>query len=193
MKIKQIFAEDFPENKRIILTYQSDYYYDVQIIQKDNNEGWIFDWSIKLFTTTFIKRIEEKLFEPYKESAEYYIVLNDNEEIGYLAIGKQEWNNVVRVWDIGVDTRFLCQTIGTELMQLAETRAKKWKCRALILECQSSNFNAVQFYLKCGFSLTGFDLISYSNQDVQNHDIRLEMSKTFGEKDDKNLNNVITT
>ena len=177
MKIEQIFAENFPENKKVIFTYQSDYYYDVRIIQKVNDEGWTFDWSIKPFPTTFVKKVEEKLFEPYKENAEYFIALNANEEIGYLVVGRQGWNNVVRVWDIGIDARFQRQAIGTELMQLTETRAKKWKCRALILECQSSNYNAVQFYLKCGFSLTGFDLISYSNQDVQRHDIRLEMSK----------------
>ncbi|MHA2244343.1 MAG: GNAT family N-acetyltransferase [Candidatus Hodarchaeales archaeon] len=177
MKIKQIFAKNFPENKKIIFTYQSDYYYDVQITQKDNNEGWIFDWSIKPFLTTFMKKEEEKLFESYKENVEYYVVLNANEEIGYLVVGRQEWNNVARIWDISIDAQFQRQAIGTELMQLAETRAKKWKCRALILECQSSNYTAIQFYLKCGFSLTGFDLISYSNQDVQRHDIRLEMSK----------------
>lgn len=59
MKIKQIFAENFQENKKIFFTYQSDYYYEIQITQKFNNEGWTFDWSIKPFPTTFIKKLKK--------------------------------------------------------------------------------------------------------------------------------------
>jgi len=177
MKIIQIFAKDFPENKKVTFTYQSDYYYDVRVIQKETNKGWVFDWSLKAFPATFTKFIEGNLFEKYKENAEYYVIMNDEVVIGHLVTGKQEWNNAARIWDIDVDKRFKHQGIGTKLIGFAETRAKEWKCRAMVLECQSSNYNAIKFYMKCGFSLTGFDLISYSNEDIQKHDIRLEMSK----------------
>ncbi|MFX1285006.1 MAG: GNAT family N-acetyltransferase [Promethearchaeota archaeon] len=178
MKIIQIFAKDFPENKEVTFTFQSDYYYDVQVIKKDTNKGWIFDWSLKAFPTTFTKCINENLFEDHKENAKYYIIVNDEErEIGHLVVGKQEWNNVTRIWDIAIDKQFHHQGFGTKLMAFAEIKAKEWQSRALVLECQSSNYNAIQFYLKCGFSLTGFDLIGYSNQDCRKHDIRLEMSK----------------
>ena len=110
--------------------------------------------------------------------AEYFVVYNDNdEEIAYLVVAKQEWNNILRVWDIGIDPQFQRQGIGKQLIQYAEKRAKEWKCRAVVLECQSSNYPAIQFYLSCGFSLSGFDLINYTNDDVKRHEIRLEMSK----------------
>ncbi|MFX1513648.1 MAG: GNAT family N-acetyltransferase [Promethearchaeota archaeon] len=180
MKIMQIFLKDFPNNKKITFSYQSDYYYDINITKKPDNKGWIFDWSIKPFPTTFTKKIEELLFTSYKENTEYFVVKNEkDEEIGQLAVGKQQWNNVARIWDINVEKRYNRQGIGNKLITLAETKAREWKCRALVLECQSSNYPAIQFYLNYGFSLTGFDLISYTNQDIKKHEIRLEMSKTL--------------
>ncbi len=178
MKIKQIFEKDFPNNKNTIFTYQSDFYYDIQVNKKPNNEGWIFEWFKKPFSKPFTKKEEGKLFAPYKENGEFYVVQNDEEiEIGYLVLCKQEWNNVLRIWDIDLSEGYRRQGIGKKMIALAEARAREFKCRALVLECQSSNYPAIQFYICCGFSLTGFDLISYSNQDIERHNIRLEMSK----------------
>ena len=74
----------------IIARAISEYFYDIEVVKKDNDEGWIFNLERKEFKTLFTKFIEEKVFKPHKENAEYYIAMNDSgEEIGLLIIGKQ--------------------------------------------------------------------------------------------------------
>lgn len=65
--------------------------------------------------------------------------------------------------------------IGTRLIDLAKTRATELGIRAIMLETQTSNYPAIQFYLKNGFKLVGFNSISYSNEDVKKNEVRLEM------------------
>jgi ribosomal protein S18 acetylase RimI-like enzyme len=52
--------------------------------------------------------------------------------------------------------------------------ARQKKARMLVLETQSCNASAIEFYIKQGFDLIGFDLAAYSNEDVKRREVRLE-------------------
>lgn len=175
--IKEIFKEDFPDNKQVQYTYRSTKYFDfIKRLSKEG--GWIFELKIKDFEKPFEKKLVENLFSDYKENAKYFVYLNQNgHEIGTISVGNQKWNNCCRVHDLYVQNSFQNLGIGTELLKHAEILAREWNNRAIILECQSSNYPAIKFYLKNGFTLTGFDLINYSNEDLAKHEVRLEMSK----------------
>ncbi len=45
----------------------------------------------------------------------------------------------------------------------------------LVLETQSCNAPAIDFYVKNGFILIGFDSTAYSNEDVVKKEVRIEM------------------
>ena len=47
--------------------------------------------------------------------------------------------------------------------------------RVLMLETQSSNVNAVDFYLHEGFSLIGLDSCCYTNSDIERREVRFNM------------------
>ena len=49
--------------------------------------------------------------------------------------------------------------------------------RMTVLETQTCNENAIAFYKRNGFSIIGFDLYSYSNDDPERHEVRIEMGK----------------
>ena len=71
---------------------------------------------------------------------------------------------------------FIRLGIGSKLIAYVKERAKVLGVRAITLETQTSNYPAVQFYLKHGFQLVGFNTISYSNEDVEKGEVRLEMA-----------------
>jgi ribosomal protein S18 acetylase RimI-like enzyme len=48
-------------------------------------------------------------------------------------------------------------------------------CRAMMLETQSCNENAIAFYIAQGFSFFGFDRSCYGNKDIENCEVRLEL------------------
>ncbi|MFX1241939.1 MAG: GNAT family N-acetyltransferase [Promethearchaeota archaeon] len=178
MKIIQIFSKDYPNNKTSLFTYESDFYYDIKIQTISNRKGWKINIQEKRFQTPYKKHIEELLFNDSVKEAEYYVALNeDGLEIGWICISPQKWNNTARLWNIDVKKEYRRQEIGKKLLNYAISKARKWNCRALILECQSSNYPAISFYFQNGFNLTGFDLIAYSNEDIEKHEVRLEMSK----------------
>jgi len=60
-------------------------------------------------------------------------------------------------------------------MDSAIKAAKVKGARMLVLETQSCSVPAVNFYLKQGFTLIGFDSASYSNEDLERKEIRLEL------------------
>ena len=47
----------------------------------------------------------------------------------------------------------------------------------IVLETQTCNEKAINFYLRNGFSLIGFDLYSYTNSDPERKEVRIEMGK----------------
>lgn len=57
------------------------------------------------------------------------------------------------------------------------TAAVESGARMAILETQTCNVNAINFYRKHGFELIVFDLYSYSNDDPERHEVRIEMGR----------------
>ena len=45
----------------------------------------------------------------------------------------------------------------------------------LVLETQTNNATAIDFYLRFGFDLIGLDTAAYSDDDVGKREVRLEM------------------
>lgn len=63
--------------------------------------------------------------------------------------------------------------------RITET-AEAMGARMIVLEIQSCNESAIAFYRKNGFSII-FDLYSYSNKDLERHEVRIEMGKKLRE------------
>ena len=130
----------------------------------------------KKFVEPFVKEIDEEIFEPYKEGSEVYLAHMNGEEAAIMVIQKMEWNNTLLIHDLYVDVLHKNKGIGRTLIEIAKSRAMELGIRAITLETQTSNYPAIQFYLKNGFELVGFNKISYTNQDVRNNEVRIEMA-----------------
>lgn len=65
--------------------------------------------------------------------------------------------------------------VGKRLMDKAKEVAVRQKRRAVILETQSCNTNAIGFYLHQGFELIGFDTCCYSNEDIARREVRVNL------------------
>ena len=122
-----------------------------------------------------MKGFEEEIFDPFKEGSEIYVADFNKEEAAVMVIQHMEWNNTLLIHDLYVDGRFKKNGIGRSLIEVAKKRAIQIGVRAIHLETQTSNYPAIQFYLKNGFELIGFNSISYSNEDVKKNEVRIEM------------------
>ena len=72
-------------------------------------------------------------------------------------------------------------------LEIAKEQARRERRRAIILETQSCNVNAIDFYQHQGFSLIGMDTCCYKNNDLKRKEVRLEFGWLLEEN--KRLNN----
>ena len=101
-------------------------------------------------------------------------VLIDGELIAAIETDPELWTNRLRITELWVSEKYQKQGIGHSLIEMAKEQARRECRRAVILETQSCNVNAIDFYLHEGFSLIGMDTCCYKNNDLQRKEVRLE-------------------
>ena len=87
----------------------------------------------------------------------------------------EEWSNRLLITELFVGEEIRGQGYGKKLIDLAKAITIQKKYRVLMLETQSSNVNAVDFYLHEGFTLIGFDSCCYTNRDMERREVRFNM------------------
>lgn len=152
--------------------YTTNSYYNVEI--KEGNE---FSVSFKkeYLGKEIKKSFTEQLFPDYWLNASAFGYFIDGEIVGVLEIERELWSKRLRITSILVDTKYRRDGIGTLLMNKAKEIAKRDGFRAIILETQTCNVKAIEFYISQGFKLGGFDRSCYSNTDIEKNEVRLEL------------------
>ena len=91
----------------------------------------------------------------------------------------EEWSNRLMVTELWVSDELRHQGIGKRLMDKAKEIAVSQNRRAIILETQSCNTNAIDFYLHESFELIGFDTCCYTNNDIGRREVRINLGYFF--------------
>lgn len=162
------------QGKQISFPYQSSHYYDLQRIEE--NGVLHFKLQKKPFEQPLHKQFETELLQKFLSRHRLFAALLDGQIAGYLETALEDWNNRLRICNIVVDPAYRQQGIGSHLLHFAKQMAQQDKHRAIVLETQSNNGTAISFYQANGFSISGFDTVHYSNQDIANREFRVEMA-----------------
>jgi ribosomal protein S18 acetylase RimI-like enzyme len=131
--------------------------------------------TLKVLEKTLDKNYHGRLFENHIEEPRVFVGVLGNRQVGWIELGYDKWNNRMRVWEFLVGQEFRKRGIGTLLMNHAVKIAKEKGARMLVLETQTNNATAIDFYLNFGFELIGFDIAAYSNEDIEKKEVRLEL------------------
>ena len=173
IEIKKL-DKDQLQNRVNIFEYESPGHYKVEIQPK--KDGWTINLARKDFQDTFKKWDDtDKVIQPYKGDSEIFGAFIEDKEAGLIQFEYQSHNESVRVWDIDVWKEFQHLGVGNQLMSKCISRAREFGARRIILEVQSSNLKAIDFYRKMGFDLIGLDASHYHNDDIEQGEVRLEM------------------
>jgi len=159
--------------------YMTNSYYDVEINRADSHFKVTF--IKKQFDTPFehIPDGASKLFESHWDNVNAWGIVEGEQLVAVIETAVEEWSNRLRVTNLWIDKDYHRKGIGTVLMDIAVKRAKDEKRRAIILETQTCNENAIAFYLSYGFTLIGFDTCCYGNNDLENKEVRIELGMLF--------------
>ena len=152
--------------------YVTDSYYEISM--KRRPKAWKIELYLKSLEKPLKKTYKGRLIEEQIEEPRTFAATLNGKQIGWIELGYHKWNNRMRVWEFLVKEEFRRKGIGTTLMRQAVEVAKQKGARMLVLETQSCDVSAIDFYLKQGFDLIGFDLTAYSNEDIKKKEVRLE-------------------
>ncbi|MEN8075589.1 GNAT family N-acetyltransferase [Clostridioides difficile] len=160
------------------LKYTTKQYYDVVVNKKEN--GFTINIEKKDFTEPVTHTPEEydfpdKLYEDHWENAYAWGVIVNGELIAAIETDVEVWSNRLRITELWVADDYQKRGIGHQLIEIAKEQARIERRRAIILETQSCNVNAVDFYKHEGFTLIGFDSCCYKNNDLERKEVRLEL------------------
>ena len=163
---------------------KSDTYYDVVIEPLDEHGGQVSfikkEAVPKIHHTPEEYNYPDKLYQDYWEGAEAYGVIGaEGELLACIEVCPEEWSNRLMVTELWIDERFRRQGLGKRLMDKAKEIAVRDKRRAIMLETQSCNTNAIGFYLHEGFELIGFDKCCYTNHDIERREVRINLGYFF--------------
>jgi ribosomal protein S18 acetylase RimI-like enzyme len=159
--------------KEISSNYSSSHYYDLSVL--DESGSWKVELTRRAFEQSLNKNYHGKLFEDHIEEPRVFAALLGDRQVGWIELGYEKWNNRMRIWEFLVEEKFRKRGIGTLLMNYAIKFAMEKRARMLVLETQTNNATAINFYLSFGFEFIGFDIAAYSNEDIKKKEVRLEL------------------
>lgn len=169
LEIKALNREEY-EGYSFDVKYCTDKYYDVALI-----EGGFQLIKHKTYKP-IQKGFTDTLFSAWLEEPLVYGAFENDELVGFVEGSKETWHNLFRVSNLFVFENYRKQGIGERLLSyLIEKVKEQGTYRGIILETQSCNYAAISLYRKLGFHLCRIDTHEYSNNDVANHEIRLDL------------------
>lgn len=164
---------------RLNMDYQTSEYYDVSA--EKTADGFAVTLKKRHVDEPIVHTSEEydfpdSLYQPHwQDAAAYGIFGDDGELLGAVEVCPETWSNRLSVTELWVKDGHRKKGIGKALMDKAKEIAVKDNRRAVILETQSCNTNAIGFYLHEGFELIGFDSCCYTNADIARKEVRLDL------------------
>ncbi|MCR5722496.1 MAG: GNAT family N-acetyltransferase [Lachnospiraceae bacterium] len=168
----------------IPLTTRSDSYYDFDI-QPLDDKGCTVTLTKKLSEKEILHTPEEydypdSLYQDHWEGAEAFGVVGDDGELrACIEVCPEEWSNRLMVTELWICDELRGIGLGKRLMDKAKEIATAQGRRAITLETQSCNTNAIGFYLHQGFELIGFDTCCYTNADIDRREVRINLGFFF--------------
>lgn len=162
----------------IPISYTTNTYYDVVLNKTDT--GYTIEIEKKDFIEPVTHSPEEydypdKLYADHWQNAYAWGVLDEKEQlIAAIETDSEIWSNRLRITELWVSDKFQKKGLGHALIDMAKEQARRERRRAIILETQSCNVNAIDFYQHEGFTLIGMDTCCYKNNDLSRKEVRLE-------------------
>lgn len=158
--------------------YTTREYYDVTV--EKQKDGFTVSLERKPFEKPVTHTPQEydfpdKLYQEWWQGACAWGILEEGKPVAVIETAPEIWSNRLRITELWVEEKYQKQGVGHALMEVAKEQARLERRRAILLETQSCNVNAIGFYLHEGFQLIGMDTCCYGNRDLERKEVRLEL------------------
>jgi GNAT superfamily N-acetyltransferase len=177
--VKPILSVDGGDLRRIILGYESDAKYAVA--RTTTEQGFQFTLTRVAVVPAYRKRfdhLDDETIDRYRVMAGLGFSFGafDGDTCVAVAIAEpSSWNGSLWIRELHTEPGYRRRGIGRHLVAAVRARARAARLRRVLCETQNTNAPAIDFYLRAGFQLEGFDLSLYRNDDFPDGEIALFM------------------
>ena len=155
--------------------YVTTEYYKVET--KCTKEGFGVSFERQRLEKEAVYDNTDTLFQEYwKNPRAFGVKDEDGKIVAYLEFDTEEWNNRIIMTQLLVDESQRGKGIGKMLFDFVKDYAVKEDYRIITLETQNTNVPAIDFYLKMGFTFCGTNLFFYSNDDMGENEVMIELA-----------------
>ncbi len=175
-EIKELPKEKYDYHE-LHYTYRSDFCYRASVVNSDGGEI-VFRYVKEKLSEPVLHDSYDTLYQEYWQECTAYGYFEDseNEPAAYLEVNREFWNLRLIVTQLLVREDKRGKGIGTILINKAKEIAENEDFRMISLETQTCNVPAIDFYRKCGFVFSGTNIFFYSNDDISENEVMLEMA-----------------
>lgn len=144
--------------------YETDKIFSISTIGIGNS----FEFNIRE-KNQFYKKVWETSSEDINdlneiiEQGNSFGAFENNEPVGWAICDFRTWNNSLFIENILVHEEFRGHNIGKLFIKNINRKARELQCRMVELEVQNTNYPAIKFYQKAGFSISGINTKLYNN------------------------------
>lgn len=173
-EIKELPREKY-DYYELHYTYNSDFHYKASLSENENR--FAFEFRKEPLPEPLCRDCYDTLYQEYWQDCTAYGFFAEGEEkpCAFLEVDREHWNERLVITQLLVDESKRGRGIGAILMNKAKEIAAAEDFRLITLETQTCNINAIEFYKKQGFSFSGTDLYFYSNDDISENEVMIEM------------------
>ena len=156
-------------------TSESAFHYRASLVE--TKDGFSFTFKKEPLPEVLHRECFDTLFQPYWKGVTAYGAFEnaDGAPVAYLELAREEWNDRLVITQLLVEEPYRGKGIGKTLVDHAKKIAVHEDRRLITLETQSCNLPAIEFYRKQGFVFSGTNLHFYSNDDIAENEVMLEM------------------
>lgn len=161
-------AEDFEALSQIDLTYPTSRYLRIERSGMAPEHIYTFSWQERPTGDTVYNDYPAEGFAQAVSKVDLFLVAeSEGIPIGLLMIMLPSWANAAEITDLAVDRAARQKGAGRALVEAAAVWARDRGRLALWVEPRADNAPAIEFYLRMGFRLSGFNDHLYSNADEE--------------------------
>jgi ribosomal protein S18 acetylase RimI-like enzyme len=198
IEVRALQIDDAPALYELDYSFETDCVYTLQIcdqlVQNDHNSPYpansngnrLSSFALKLVETP----VDPPIYKNYREAGESiaalearlraseggFVALANGEVAGCILLSVEEWRSVTQVEDLMVGHQFRRYGVGSLLLNCAADWARNRKCWAVVLETQSHNYPALQFYLRNGLEVWSINQ-NYYPPGPYAHEVAIFMGK----------------
>jgi ribosomal protein S18 acetylase RimI-like enzyme len=155
--------------------YETEEYYKVSV--NCGKEGFGESFERQRLEEKLFYENTDTLFQEYWNNPKAFGVKDDSGEIiAFLEFDTEEWNNRLVMTQLLVKDECRGKGVGRMLFDFVKDYARREEYRIITLETQNINTPAIDFYLKMGFTFCGTNLFFYSNDDIGENEVMIEMA-----------------